>query len=181
MRSQAEATANRLRLAGDRSERFDMITVDPFIRALRESDTSIAGILRSSPGASPPGGYVLQWMPMYAISRRSFDVAFRTFASVFPHASFWYVRSMVCSLPVSSALPLTSDRCRAVRIPFGAARFNPSEFDQQKSYLPISSWTMRTLLNTSAHLTPKQELIQMIILIWNMRRHLSFFTDQRDY
>ena len=36
---------------------------------------------------------MLQWMPMYAISRRSFDVAFRTFASVFPHASFWYVRS----------------------------------------------------------------------------------------
>jgi hypothetical protein len=29
---------------------------------------------------------------MYAISRKSFDAAFRTFASVFPHASFWYVR-----------------------------------------------------------------------------------------
>jgi hypothetical protein len=31
-------------------------------------------------------------MPMYAISRRSFDVAFRTFFGVFPNASFWYVR-----------------------------------------------------------------------------------------
>ena len=29
---------------------------------------------------------------MYNISRRSFDVAFRTFARVFANASFWYVR-----------------------------------------------------------------------------------------
>src|SRR5262249_27502761 len=39
-----------------------------------------------------PGGVVVQWMPMYQISPRSFDVAFRTFASVFPDATFWYVR-----------------------------------------------------------------------------------------
>jgi hypothetical protein len=38
------------------------------------------------------GGYILHWMPMYAISRRSFDAAFRTFATEFPNASFWYVR-----------------------------------------------------------------------------------------
>jgi hypothetical protein len=31
-------------------------------------------------------------MPMYNISPESFDAAFRTFADVFPHASFWYVR-----------------------------------------------------------------------------------------
>jgi hypothetical protein len=29
---------------------------------------------------------------MYQLSRASFDVAFRSFASVFPYASFWYVR-----------------------------------------------------------------------------------------
>jgi spermidine synthase len=29
---------------------------------------------------------------MYRISKKSFDVAFRTFVSVFPNASFWYVR-----------------------------------------------------------------------------------------
>jgi spermidine synthase len=39
-----------------------------------------------------PDGIVCQWMPMYQVSRVSFDVAFRSFASVFPHASFWYVR-----------------------------------------------------------------------------------------
>ena len=39
-----------------------------------------------------PGGVVCQWMPMYNISRESFDVAFRTFAQVFNNASFWYVR-----------------------------------------------------------------------------------------
>jgi hypothetical protein len=31
-------------------------------------------------------------MPMYHISPKSFNVAFRTFASVFNHAYFWYVR-----------------------------------------------------------------------------------------
>ena len=29
---------------------------------------------------------------MYRISKKSFDVAFRTFVAVFPNASFWYVR-----------------------------------------------------------------------------------------
>ena len=38
-----------------------------------------------------PQGVVCQWMPIYSMSKRSFDVAFRTFVSVFPNASFWYV------------------------------------------------------------------------------------------
>jgi spermidine synthase len=72
---------------------FDMITADPihprisgvgylyteeYYRAIRQR-------LKS-------GGVVCQWMPMYNISRESFNVAFRTFARVFDNASFWYVR-----------------------------------------------------------------------------------------
>jgi spermidine synthase len=75
----------------DRS--FDMITADPIHPRVtgvgylytREYYQSLKHRLR-------PHGVVCQWMPMYRISRKSFDVAFRTFASVFPNASFWYVR-----------------------------------------------------------------------------------------
>ncbi|MCZ6464243.1 MAG: fused MFS/spermidine synthase [Proteobacteria bacterium] len=71
---------------------FDMITADPVHPRItgvgtlytREYYELIRDRLR-------PGGTVIQWMPMYRISKTSFDVAFRTFAAVFPHASFWYV------------------------------------------------------------------------------------------
>jgi spermidine synthase len=73
--------------------RFDMITADPIHPRVtgvgylytKEYYESIKRCLR-------PRGVVCQWMPMYRISRTSFDVAFRTFVSVFPNASFWYVR-----------------------------------------------------------------------------------------
>jgi spermidine synthase len=72
---------------------FDMITADPIHPRVtgvgylytREYYESIKRCLR-------PRGVVCQWMPMYRISKTSFDVAFRTFVSVFPNASFWYVR-----------------------------------------------------------------------------------------
>jgi spermidine synthase len=72
---------------------FDMITADPIHPRVtgvgylytKEYYESIKRCLR-------PRGVVCQWMPMYRISRTSFDVAFRTFVSVFPNASFWYVR-----------------------------------------------------------------------------------------
>jgi len=87
-------------------ETFDMITADPIHPRItgvgylysREYYEAVRAHLR-------PGGYILQWMPMYAISRSSFDVAFRTFASVFPHASFWYVRGH--GLFVAGLEPLT--------------------------------------------------------------------------
>jgi spermidine synthase len=74
-------------------ERFDMITADPVHPRItgvgylytREYYQQIKRRLR-------PSGVVNQWMPMYRISRESFDVAFRTFVEVFPNASFWYVR-----------------------------------------------------------------------------------------
>jgi spermidine synthase len=76
------------------NQQFDMITADPIHPRVsgvgylytRESYEALKLRLRSD-------GVVCQWMPMYNISKKSFDVAFRTFASVFPNASFWYVKS----------------------------------------------------------------------------------------
>lgn len=74
-------------------EQFDMITADPIHPRVsgvgylytREYYEALKRRLRSD-------GVVCQWMPTYEISKKSFDVAFRTFVSVFPNASFWYVR-----------------------------------------------------------------------------------------
>ena len=74
-------------------ETFDVVTADPVHPRIsgvgylytREYYETIKSRLR-------PGGVVAQWMPMYNISPESFDAAFRTFAQVFPNASFWYVR-----------------------------------------------------------------------------------------
>jgi len=74
-------------------ETFDVITADPIHPRItgvgylytRQYYEQIRRRLR-------PGGMVVQWMPMYHISRSSFDVAFRTFVEVFPDATFWYVR-----------------------------------------------------------------------------------------
>ncbi|MGO9272410.1 MAG: hypothetical protein ACLQOO_19635 [Terriglobia bacterium] len=74
-------------------QQFDMITADPIHPRVsgvgylytKEYYEAIRQRLR-------PDGVVCQWMPMYRISKKSFDVAFRTFVAVFPNASFWYVR-----------------------------------------------------------------------------------------
>ena len=57
-----------------------------------------------------PGGVVCQWMPMYHVSPESFDVAFRTFASVFKNATFWYVRGQ--GLFVANDGPVSIDVLR---------------------------------------------------------------------
>ena len=72
---------------------FDMITADPIhpritgVGYLYTEEYYKCIKLRLK-----PGGVVCQWMPMYNISKQSFDVAFRTFSHVFENASFWYVR-----------------------------------------------------------------------------------------
>jgi spermidine synthase len=74
-------------------EQFDMITADPVHPRISGVGNLYSHQYYEAVRARlRPGGYILQWMPMYAISRRSFDVAFRTFFGVFPNASFWYVR-----------------------------------------------------------------------------------------
>jgi spermidine synthase len=93
-------------------DRYDMITADPVHPRItgigylytREYYEAIKARLR-------PGGVVTQWMPMYNISPASFDVAFRTFASVFPHATFWYVRGH--GLFVATAEP-TRIHCKSL-------------------------------------------------------------------
>lgn len=75
------------------SERFDLVTADPIHPRIsgvgylytKEYYESIRRRLQ-------PGGIICQWMPMYSLSPRSFDAAFRTFAEVFPQSVFIYVR-----------------------------------------------------------------------------------------
>ena len=74
-------------------EKFDMITADP----VHPRITGVGYLYTSEyyqliKRRLRAGGVVTQWMPMYRISQKSFDIAFRTFAEVFPNASFWYVR-----------------------------------------------------------------------------------------
>jgi len=52
-------------------------------------------------------GIVLQWMPMYRISKKSFDVALKTFTEVYSNYSFWYVRGH--GLLVGSLKPINLD------------------------------------------------------------------------
>jgi spermidine synthase len=74
-------------------QKFDIITADPIHPRIsgvgylftKEYYQSIKNKLRR-------GGVICQWMPMYRISKKSFDVAFRTFSEVFENSSFWYVR-----------------------------------------------------------------------------------------
>jgi spermidine synthase len=40
-----------------------------------------------------PGGVVCQWMPIYQISPTRLRSAMKTFAEVFPNATFWYVKN----------------------------------------------------------------------------------------
>lgn len=87
---------------------FDMITADPI-------HPRISGVgylysedyYRTVQRRLKPGGTVCQWMPMYCISRESFDVAFRSFARVFENASFWYVRGH--GLFIATEKPFTID------------------------------------------------------------------------
>ena len=74
----------------DRS--FDMITADP----IHPRNTGVGYLYtreyyESIKRRLGPQGVVCQWMPLSGMSKESFDVAFRTFATVFPNASFWYV------------------------------------------------------------------------------------------
>lgn len=93
---------------------FDMITADPI-------HPRISGVgylytedyYRAIRQRLKPGGVVCQWMPMYNISRRSFDVALRTFTRVFDHASFWYVRGH--GLLVATIEPFTINYAQFTR------------------------------------------------------------------
>jgi spermidine synthase len=113
-------------------EQFDLITTDPIHPRItgvgylytREYYEAIKARLR-------PAGIVTQWMPMYNISPRSFDVAFRTFVQVFPNASFWYVRGH--GLFVATVQPTSID-CQNVW-----SQFNNPLVKQDFSSIEIES------------------------------------------
>lgn len=127
-------------------EQFDMITADPIHPRItgvgylytREYYEQIKKHLR-------PGGIVVQWMPMYNISRESFDVAFRTFVSVYPNATFWYVRGH--GLLVGTADPF------AIDYPVLAARFADQKVTEDFATIDMTSPEdfLGTLLMDTAH------------------------------
>jgi spermidine synthase len=113
-------------------ESFDVITADPIHPRItgvgylytREYYEAIKSRLR-------PGGIVTQWMPMYSISRQSFDIAFRTFAQVFPNATFWYVRGH--GLFIASVESLAIDCRNVIRM------FNNSAVKADMASIEINS------------------------------------------
>lgn len=127
-------------------EQFDMITADPIHPRItgvgylytREYYQQIQRHLR-------PGGIAVQWMPMYNISLESFDVAFRTFVSVFPNTSFWYVRGH--GLLVGTADPF------AIDYPALAARFTDPKVSEDFASIEMKSPEdfLGTLLMDTAH------------------------------
>ena len=103
----------------DRS--FDMITADP----IHPRNTGVGYLYTQEYYESikrrlRPQGVVCQWMPMYEMSKRSFDVAFRTFVSVFPNASFWLVGQN--GLFVATAAPFRIDYGDLVGADAGSCR-----------------------------------------------------------
>ncbi len=74
-------------------EQFDIITADPIHpRITRVGFLYTQEYYKGIKDHLRPGGIVAQWMPLYHISKKSLDVALKTFISVFPNSSFWYVR-----------------------------------------------------------------------------------------
>ena len=73
--------------------KFDLITADPIHPRIsgvgyiytKEYYELLKNNLNSN-------GIVLQWMPMYRISEKSFQVALKTFFDTFSNSSLWYVR-----------------------------------------------------------------------------------------
>jgi spermidine synthase len=73
-------------------KKYDLITADPIHPRI-----SGVGVLyteeyyRLIRERLNPNGVVLQWMPVYSISKESFETAVRTMANIFPNTSVWYV------------------------------------------------------------------------------------------
>lgn len=64
-----------------------------------------------------PNGMVVVWMPLGGLDEDMFKMALRTFRSVFPHATLWYLSNYPThyALLVGSVEPLRIDVTRAVR------------------------------------------------------------------
>ena len=76
-------------------------------------------------------GIVLQWMPMYRISKDSFDVALRTFVEVYPNSTFWYVRG--------HGLLVGSKQEKKINFSDLVSRFNSEEIKNDLKSIGINS------------------------------------------
>jgi tetratricopeptide (TPR) repeat protein len=61
-----------------------------------------------------PGGYVSFWMPTYMLSPREYKTTIKTFQSVFPNVSIWYVSSAIeaYTIVIGRVEPLELDVAR---------------------------------------------------------------------
>ena len=100
-------------------------------------------------------GIVLQWMPMYRISKKSFNVALKTFVDVYPNSSFWYVRGH--GLLVGSQNPISLD------YETFSSRFNKIEIKKDLESINIK--------------TPEDFLAHMLM---DKKSILSYLRDQNE-
>jgi spermidine synthase len=74
--------------------KYDMITADPIHPKIsRVGYLYTEEYYRSIHEHLKPGGVVCQWMPLYQISPTRLRSAMKSFAKVFPAATFWYVKN----------------------------------------------------------------------------------------
>jgi spermidine synthase len=74
--------------------KYDMITADPIHPKIsRVGYLYTKEYYESIRDHLEPGGVVCQWMPIYQISPTRLRSAMKTFADVFPNATFWYVKN----------------------------------------------------------------------------------------
>jgi spermidine synthase len=71
-------------------ERFDVIVSDLFVPwEARSGSLYSLEHFRSARAHLLPGGVFAQWLPLYQLSRREFDIIARTMLEVFPHVTLW--------------------------------------------------------------------------------------------
>jgi spermidine synthase len=71
-------------------ERFDVIISDLFVPwEARSGSLYSLEHFRSARAHLAPGGVFAQWLPLYQLSRREFDIIARTMLEAFPHVTLW--------------------------------------------------------------------------------------------
>ncbi|MCU0724286.1 MAG: tetratricopeptide repeat protein [Planctomycetes bacterium] len=91
--------------------RYDVITLEPLMPytpgAVHLYTEDFYRLGRARLG---PGGVMVQWIPIHAMSSDSYRMLLATFVAVFPEASLWFVEGT--SMLVGSAEPLPIDAAR---------------------------------------------------------------------
>ena len=153
------------------SRKFDIITADP----IHPRITGVGYLYTKEyyeilKDRLTTNGIVLQWMPMYRISKKSFDVALKTFTEVYPNYSFWYVRGH--GLLVGSLKPINLD------FKDFAERYN--QIPIQKDLLSIGIKTPEELLGhmlmDKAHILSYLNSGEKIIINTDDNAYLEFHT-----